>query len=143
MIFLSNAALRYAVDICLEKDKYKVGIAIFDEDKRAAAHQFVYSMVSDSDYVENIRNSKYNFEVHFKNGSAIKFVYPSDNARGHRFHLLIEDKDNPKDSTRVLRACEILEGYVYFVDDIDKLKKHSSNANRIAEAIERTKKYVR
>lgn len=41
--------------------------------------------------------------------------------------------------------CEKLtniDRFVYFADN-DKLKEHSANADRIKEAIERTKKYVR
>ena len=34
-------------------------------------------------------------------------------------------------------------GHVYAVDNMDELKSHEVNADRIAEAVERTKKYVR
>ena len=36
-----------------------------------------------------------------------------------------------------------INGNVYFVEDVDKLREHKANANRIAEAVERTKKYMR
>lgn len=34
-------------------------------------------------------------------------------------------------------------GYVYFVNNVDDLKEHNANANRIAEAKERTEKYIK
>lgn len=34
-------------------------------------------------------------------------------------------------------------GYVYFVDNIDSLKEYKADANRIAEAVERTKNYTK
>lgn len=92
MLFLSNAALRYAVDICLEKDNYKVGIAVIGEDKRNTVQQMILDMVTGSDYIESVRNSKYNFTIDFKNGSYIKLINASDNSRGNRLHLLIADK---------------------------------------------------
>ena len=41
--------------------------------------------------------------------------------------------------------CEyqMLRSYIYFVNDEDALKEHKADANRIIEAVERTKKYMR
>lgn len=41
--------------------------------------------------------------------------------------------------------CEyqLLRSYIYFINDKESLKEHKADANRIAEAVERTKKYVR
>lgn len=36
-----------------------------------------------------------------------------------------------------------INGYVYFVDDVDKLKEHIANAKIVADAVERTNKYKR
>ena len=36
-----------------------------------------------------------------------------------------------------------INGYVYIVDNTDRLKEHKASAERIAEAIERTKKYIK
>lgn len=114
MIFLSNAAIRYAVDVCQERERHKVGIAIQGEDKRNAMRDLILSMVSDSDCVERIRNSKHNFEILFKNGSVIRFIFPSDSARGNKLHLLIADKEIQIDIIQtVLKRCEILDWYEY------------------------------
>ena len=40
-------------------------------------------------------------------------------------------------------AANNINGHVYFVDDINKLRKYRTNSKRIAEAIKRTKKYLR
>lgn len=114
MLFLSNAALRYAVDVCQEREKHKVGIAIHGEDKRNDMRELILSMISGSDCIERIKNTKINFEIYFKNGSVIKFVYPSDSARGNRWHLLIADKEIPMDIIQnVLKHCEFLDWYEY------------------------------
>ena len=41
--------------------------------------------------------------------------------------------------------CEYarLREYIYYMDDIDILKGKRADANRIAEAVERTKKYIK
>ena len=36
-----------------------------------------------------------------------------------------------------------ISGHVYFVDNIDALKTHKADANRVAEAKERTEKYIK
>ena len=38
---------------------------------------------------------------------------------------------------------QLLKSYMYFIEDTEILKNHGANANRIAEAVERTKKYIR
>lgn len=35
------------------------------------------------------------------------------------------------------------DGYVYFVGNVDALNEHNANANRISEAVERSKKYIK
>lgn len=114
MLFLSNAALRYAVDICLEKDKYKVGIATKGFEKRDIVRQQILDMITGSDCVEHIRNSKYNFEVQFKNGSVIKLILASDSSRGNMLHLLIVDREISIDVVEcVLKRCELLDWIEY------------------------------
>lgn len=36
-----------------------------------------------------------------------------------------------------------IDGHVYFVNDLDSLKEHGASAKRIANAVERTEKYMR
>ena len=119
MLFLSNAAIHYAVDICLEKDKYKVGIAVKGFEKRDSVRQQILDMVAGSDCVGHIRNSNYNFEVQFKNGSRIKLILASDNSRGNKLHLLIVDREISIDIVEcVLKRCELLDWMEYRYEQI-------------------------
>ena len=36
-----------------------------------------------------------------------------------------------------------IDGHVYYVNNMDELKSHSANVDRITEAVERTKKYIK
>jgi hypothetical protein len=42
-------------------------------------------------------------------------------------------------------VCEFqrLKLYVYYTDNIDNIQTYKADANRIAEAVERTKKYIK
>lgn len=113
MIFLSNAALRYAVDICQEKENYRVGIASIDTDKLETMRKLLPTLITDRDCIETIINSKNNFKIYFKNGSWIRFL-SVNNSKGSRFHLLIADKNIPIDiMNNVLRPCENLAWLEY------------------------------
>lgn len=118
MLFLSNASIKYAVDICQEKEKYKVGVAIKDEDKRNIMRQLILDIVADSDCVETIRNSKHNFEICFKNRSRINFIFPSDSAKMNRLHLLIADRNISIDVMQcILKPLENLEWLEYVYEE--------------------------
>lgn len=92
-INLSYSSLAYAINICQEKDGYRVGIAIGDEDSYEEAKDFLLTFIKDCDNIEQASNSKSNFHIYFKNSSLIKSVNTSGNARGQRYHLLISDKN--------------------------------------------------
>lgn len=114
MIFLSNSALKYAVDICQEKEKYKIGIASMDTDKLEAMRELLPTLITDRDCVESILNSKNEFRICFKNGSTIRLINSSYNACGLRFHLLIVDRSISIDIiNNMLRPCENLEWLEY------------------------------
>lgn len=103
-INLSYSSLVYAINICQEKDGYKVGIAIEDEDSYKEAKDFLLTLVKDCDNIESVANSKYksNFHIYFKNGSLIRFINTSGNTRGQRYHLLIADKNVSEDVMRCI-----------------------------------------
>ena len=92
-IYLSNASLQYAIDICKEKERYRVGIATLTEETKLS---LLTLMRCDYD-IEKIISSKYEFRVYFKNGSLISFIDTSGNTRGQRYHLLIADKNISED----------------------------------------------
>ena len=101
-IYLSYASLQYAINICQEKDGYKVGIAIGDEISYEEAKDFLLTLVKNYDNIEQVANSKSNFHIYFKNGSLIRFINTSGNARGQRYHLLIADKNVSEDVMRCI-----------------------------------------
>lgn len=113
MIFLSNSALRYAVDICQERERYRVGIASMDEDKLEAMRELLPALITDRDCIEKIINSKNEFKIYFKNGSLISFL-STNNSLGRRLHLLIADINIPIDiMNSILRPCENLAWMEY------------------------------
>lgn len=116
-IYLSYSSLQYAVNICQEKEMYRVGIAIEDEISNKEAKDFLLGLIKDYDNVEKVINSKYEFNIYFKNGSLIRFVNTSGNARGQRYHLLIADKNVSEDVMR----CIILPCWTpYYYDNYIK-----------------------
>lgn len=98
-INLSYSALQYAVNICQEKDGYRVGVALGDEISYKEAKDFLLTLVKDYDNIEQVTNSKYewHFRICFKNGSLIKFMDTSGSSRSQRYHLLIADKNISSD----------------------------------------------
>ena len=114
MIFLSKAAVRYAIDVCQELDNRRIAIAIQTVDKRNEIRELMLDTLLNHERVERIINSRNNFEILFDNNSIIRFIHPSDSARGNRVHLMIVDKDIPIDPIQnVLKCCEILDWYEY------------------------------
>ena len=101
-IYLSYAALQYAINICQEKGGYRVGIAIGDEDSYKEAKDFLLTIVKDCGNVEKVINSKHEFNIYFKNSSLIRFINVSGNARGQRYHLLVADKNIDEDVMRCI-----------------------------------------
>lgn len=108
MLFLSNAAIRYAVNICEENDRYKVGIAV-NRNNREATTEMLLDISEELPGVKQIINSHYCFEILFKNESTIKVIPATTSARANKCHLLIVD---PEVSLNVilndLEPCETL-----------------------------------
>lgn len=103
-IYLSYSALQYAINICQEKDGYRVSIAIEDDISYEEAKNFLIMLARDCANIEEIADSKYeyNFHIYFKNGSVIRFINTSGNAKGQRYHLLISDKNVSEDVMRCI-----------------------------------------
>ena len=91
MIYLSNAALRYAVNICLELPNYRVVIC---PEFRSEWGDLIDQII---DYVpslaENINRAKKtksgNCFIEFTNGSIILFCPAKESSRGMRANLII------------------------------------------------------
>lgn len=111
MIYLSESALKYAVNICDELPNYKVGIVApsYKQDKLTEIIDKQESCAS-----KQIRRSHTikAAEVSFANGSMIKFLRPTKSARGHAFHLVIVNENIDRDFIyRVLLPMEKLDYY--------------------------------
>lgn len=99
MIYLSNAALRYAVNICLESPNYHVVIC---PEFRSEWGDLIDQII---DYVpflaENINRTKKtksgNCFIEFINGSVILFCPAKENSRGIRANLIIASSKLDKD----------------------------------------------
>ena len=105
-IYLSYSSLQYAVNICQEKEMYRVGIAIKDKISNQESKVFLLTLIKDNNNIEKIFNSSHEFKICFKNGSLISFINTSGNARGIRRHLLIIDKNISEDVIRsIILPC--------------------------------------
>ena len=110
MIYLSNAALRYAVNICLELPNYHV---IICPESRSEWGDLIDQII---DYIpsltENINRTKKtksgNCFIEFTNGSIILFCPAKENSRGMRANLIIaSSKLNENFINAVLIPMEI------------------------------------
>jgi len=96
ILYYSDAALRYAVDRCLERDRYIVGITV-PWGKRNEVSEKLLSMAKN---VARYRTTNFRFEIMFENGSIIQYFPPSEESRGRALHLLIVSKDIDDDLLR-------------------------------------------
>lgn len=109
MLWLSNEAIEYAVAKCRREPGYKVAIALNSRAKHTQIEMCLRDCLEDTDEFR-IRKSACDMTIEFHNGSYIRTIPASDNARGYRMHLLIADEDiNDEVINCVLRPCEILE----------------------------------
>jgi len=109
MLWLSDEAIEYAVAKCRREPGYKVGIALNSRAKHNEVEMCLRGCLRDTDECR-IRRSVCNMMIEFHNGSYIKVIPASDNARGNRLHLLIADEDiNDEVLDCVFRRCETLE----------------------------------
>lgn len=112
MIYLSNAALRYAVDICLELPNYKVVIC----PEYQTDWDDIMGKITDYISLDNInvhkfvKNQSGDYYIEFTTGSIIRFVLASDSRRGYRANLVIVDSKIDEDIINaVLRPKEIIQ----------------------------------
>lgn len=110
MIYLNDDAIRYAISICREKPYYIVGIVAANAERRQLVFKILLESLREHDY--RIHRSRDNVQVYFNNGSKIRTIKASDNARGYKSHLLLIDSDiNHEIIDCVLRPLEIPELY--------------------------------
>ena len=112
MIYMSNAALRYAVNICLELPRYKVLIC---PELRSEWSDIMDQLV---DYIPSLNLNVHRIlksrtgdcRIEFTNRSTIRFVLASDSSRGYRANLVIVDSKIDEDIINtVLQPKEIIQ----------------------------------
>ncbi len=92
MLYLSSDdELQYAVLKCLNNAGFKVSIAFNTAVRRNNALDTIRRLLADRNDC-CIRASNREFWIRFQNGSYLRSLAASENARGHRSHLLIVDE---------------------------------------------------
>lgn len=92
MIVMSNSALKYAIDVCRERDNYKIGVVPYSTAQAEAIIETLkISYQNDNDLRLVNKVSFDGFQMQFNNGSLIRIIPSSYTARGNRFHLIIAD----------------------------------------------------
>ena len=110
MIYLSNAALRYAVNICLELPNYRVVICPeFRSEWEDLMDQIVDYVPSLAENINRATKTKSsNCFIEFVNGSIIQFCSANESSRGLRANLIIvSSKVDEEFINVVLRPMEI------------------------------------
>lgn len=110
MVYLSNAALRYAVNICLELPNYHVIICPKSRNEwKDIIDQIVDYIPSLAINVNRIHTAKSsNCFIEFFNGSVIKFVAAHESSRGYRANLVeVSSEVSDEFINAVLRPMEI------------------------------------
>lgn len=99
MIYLSNAALRYAVNICLESPNYHVVICPeFRSEWGDLIDQIIDYVPSLAENINRVKKTKSNnCFIEFSNGSVILFCPAKENSRGMRANLIIASSKLDKD----------------------------------------------
>ena len=99
MIYLSNAALRYAVNICLESPNYHVVICPeFRSEWGDLIDQIIDYIPSLAENINRAKKTKSgNCFIEFSNGSVILFCPAKENSRGMRANLIIASSKLDKD----------------------------------------------
>lgn len=112
MIYLSESALKYAVNICEELPGYKVGIALSSKNGYDIMQVIVDAITDAKATIYFIDNNKHRIE--FSNGSTIQFIPTCNNSiRGYVMHLLIVEYNLDKEFVnRVLRPYEKMDYYL-------------------------------
>ena len=116
MLYLSDAAIDYAVAMCTSNPRYKVIIAVSGVRKRHNVFNHIVGSVERSPGI--VVSGGILKLIEWQNGSTIRIVPCSNSSRGMRAHLVIVDNDADEDVVNtVFRRIEILE-------QIDKRQRH-------------------
>lgn len=109
MIYLSEAALQYAVAKCREESAYKIGIIPYQRSDRL---EISCSLGKYLNPIPDYKVEKYagRIDIIFDNKSIIRVIPATDAPRGFRYHLLIADNRVPENILNtIFKPTETLE----------------------------------
>lgn len=86
-------ALKEQIKYCHELPRYHCGIYVKKFEDRKYIFDKLTKLITDNDSIEILFNSSCSAEVRFKNGSFIRIIRASENARGYRNHGAIIDAE--------------------------------------------------
>ena len=116
---LSKSTLKYAIDICEERNNYRIIIFISSDFRAKNLLHKLVSLYKDCNYIK-INSVSGGFEIVFNNGSIITILTCVDFFKGRRAHTVIVDDLIGGDMLdRVILPCESLRNY----DGDNKLKE--------------------
>lgn len=134
MLYYSNAALRYAVDRCLEIPGYKV---LISTSHRKEVDDYLKKYIKSIDIDESppymLRCSSSSVSTYdFFNMSRITVALPNENSRARRCNLLIVDMDlNESFIQDVLRPTELPKRFEAIQCKHSKIEGLQDNETRI------------
>lgn len=109
MIYLTNSALKYAVNVCEEFPRYRVGICPLYRLEIGSLMKIIQEYAND---IQRVVSTSGQEQIYFNNGSVIRFISPTeDNVRGNAFCLVIADKDIDHDFCGRLCSAEKIDYY--------------------------------
>lgn len=121
MIFLSNAAIRYAHEICEERSNYRVVIISPNKETRNFIYNYLQGCFDYND-IHTIKSSRVEkYDICYNNGSVIRIFAGAENERGAKCHLLIADRETNREVLdTIFRPSEICEQIEYDMGNWEK-----------------------
>ena len=110
MIYLSNSAIQYAVNLCVEFEGFKAIIVSPDSNTRNRVAHYLRSIILQEDEGDpQLKLADNTYLIMFPNNSTIKVVGASADTHAIRAHLVVVDINTDKEIVdKVLKRLETL-----------------------------------
>lgn len=135
MIYLNDEAILYAISMCRRRRGYKVGIVTASMRDIPYIRDMImsclreYRMESSPYFYESRMNP--DIDIRFENGSQIRLIPHSGQARGHKAHLLVVDEnvdyERLQEIYRPIECLEDIEARRRYYDRVDMSQWFSRN----------------
>jgi len=106
-----------AIRLCIQKPNYKVGVFTVTVQDAKETYSNAIKIISEDEEESKMVNRKtigvFDNYISFTNGSVIKFVTARDNARGHRFHHILYDRN----IDHMVLACVALPAEIRYTEE--------------------------